>query len=408
MIELPWDPEVESPATIAVIGGGPVGIETALYARFLGYFVSIFESRRVGHRMLDWHHRKLAINVAECTTPLGIAAIKAQDPSYQIPDRSTVWSGKEYAESYLLPLAKTDLLFDDIHFLSPVSNISRLRTFRDQPIEPQERCNDEFRLLVEGRHRGTWSARADIVIDCRGHHQTTDGIGPGGGAAIGEAAVKDSFYVHSVLDRKFESKQIVGKHICIMGVSPRACQFVDEYLEWYPANPGGRLTWIVPADHDHWSGELRRTIQRVENCNVSELQTYELLGIEKIQKVDVGWLLNVLMSDSTAVDFRCDLFVAFPAGRSIALSNSIDDRPSDPKWGDIPNFFTCEPGYYRLRASPLEFANTDVGMDRVILNAGTGLDIAFDSIRQLFAIIVGREKLDLYRVMAENLSEGRV
>jgi hypothetical protein len=220
--------------------------------------------------------------------------------------------------------------------------------------------------------------------------------------------VKDSFYVHSVLDRKFESKQIVGKHICIIGVSPRACQFVDEYLEWYPANPGGRLTWIVPADHDHWSGELRRTIQRVENCNVSELQTYELLGIEKIQKVDVGWLLNVLMSDSTAVDFRCDLFVAFPAGRSIALSNSIDDRPSDPKWGDIPNFFTCEPGYYRLRASPLEFANTDVGMDRVILNAGTGLDNAFDSIRQLFAIIVGREKLDLYRVMAENLSEGRV
>jgi hypothetical protein len=47
-------------------------------------------------------------------------------------------------------------------------------------------------------------------------------------------------------------------------------------------------------------------------------------------------------------------------------------------------------------------------MDRVILNAGTGLDNAFDSIRQLFAIIVGREKLDLYRVMAENLSEGRV
>jgi len=183
---------------------------------------------------------------------------------------------------------------------------------------------------------------------------------------------------------------------------------VDEYLEWYPANPGGRLTWIVPADHDHWSGELRRTIQRVENCNVSELQTYELLGIEKIQKVDVGWLLNVLMSDSTAVDFRCDLFVAFPAGRSIALSNSIDDRPSDPEWGDIPDFFTCEPGYYRLRASPLEFAYSDVGMDRVILNAGAGLDNAFDSIRQLFAIIVGREKLDLYRVMAENLSEGRV
>jgi hypothetical protein len=408
MIELPWDPEVEAPATIAVIGGGPVGIETALYARFLGYFVSIFESRRVGHRMLDWHHRKLAMSVSKCTTPLGMAAIKAQEPSYQIPDGSTVWSGKEYAESYLLPLAKTDLLFDDIHFLSPVSSISRLRTFRDQPVEPQERCNDEFRLVVDGRHRGTWSARADIVIDCRGHYQTSDGIGPGGGEAIGEAAVKDSFFVHSVLDRKFESKQIVGKHICLTGVGPRACQFVEEYLDWYPANTGGRLTWIVPADRDHWSDELRRTIERLESCNASELQTYELLGIEKVQKEDAGWILNVLMPDSTAVDFRCDILVAFPPGRPATLSHSIDDRPSNPEWGADPRFFTCEPGYYRLRASPLEFATSDACTERLSLNAGTGLDNAFDSIRQLFSIIVGREKLDLYRVMAENLSEGRV
>ena len=28
MIELEWDPEVETPATIAIIGGGPVGLES--------------------------------------------------------------------------------------------------------------------------------------------------------------------------------------------------------------------------------------------------------------------------------------------------------------------------------------------------------------------------------------------
>ncbi|MFN5103922.1 MAG: hypothetical protein ACK5GJ_14110, partial [Planctomycetota bacterium] len=52
---LPWDPEMESPATIAILGAGPMGIEAALYARFLGYHVSIFETRRVAHRMLDWN-----------------------------------------------------------------------------------------------------------------------------------------------------------------------------------------------------------------------------------------------------------------------------------------------------------------------------------------------------------------
>lgn len=408
MIELPWDPEVESPATIAVIGAGPVGIEAALYARFLGYFVSIFESRRVGHRMLDWHHRKLAVNVGACTTPLGIAAIKAQDPAYQIPERETIWSGKEYAESYLLPLAKTDLLFDDIHFLSPITNISRLRTNRDQPVELQERCNDEFRLVVEGRHRGTWTARADIVIDCRGHYQTSDGIGPGGGEAIGETSCRGSFLAHSVLDRKFESKQILGKHICITGVGARACQFVNEYLDWYQANSGGRLTWIVPADHDYWSDELMQTVRNLESRKANELQTYELLGVEKIHKDDSGWLLNLLMADSTAVDFRCDEFVAFPQGRAQSLSCAIDDSPYSARWETAPAFFTCEPGYYRLRARPLEFMESNTDSERQLLNAGFGLDRAFDSIRELFAVIVGRENLDLYRVMAENLSEGRV
>ena len=62
-MQFDWDPEVETPATIAIIGGGPVGIEAAIYARFLGYFVSIFEQRRVSHRMLDWHDRTLAATV---------------------------------------------------------------------------------------------------------------------------------------------------------------------------------------------------------------------------------------------------------------------------------------------------------------------------------------------------------
>ena len=129
---LPWDAEIESPATIAILGGGPLGIEAALYARFLGYHVSIFESRRVAHRMLDWNNRSLSLPASELTTSLGIAALRAQYPDVRDIDPGRMLTGKEYAEEYLLPLAKTDLVFDDIHFLSPVSDISRLR-FRTEP-----------------------------------------------------------------------------------------------------------------------------------------------------------------------------------------------------------------------------------------------------------------------------------
>ncbi len=47
-----WDPEVESPASIAVIGAGSVGIEAALYARFLGYNVDIYDTGRRPERRL--------------------------------------------------------------------------------------------------------------------------------------------------------------------------------------------------------------------------------------------------------------------------------------------------------------------------------------------------------------------
>ena len=108
-MQLNWDPEVEPPATIAIIGAGPVGIEAAIYGRFLGYFVSIFEERRVAHRMLDWHDRLLDVTVENCTTPMGHAAIAAQKPEYLRRNAADVYTGRSYAEEYLLPLAKNRL-----------------------------------------------------------------------------------------------------------------------------------------------------------------------------------------------------------------------------------------------------------------------------------------------------------
>ena len=42
-----WDPEIDSPAAVVVVGAGPIGIETALYARFLGYDVQLIDHGKV-------------------------------------------------------------------------------------------------------------------------------------------------------------------------------------------------------------------------------------------------------------------------------------------------------------------------------------------------------------------------
>lgn len=385
---LEWDPEVEAPATIAIIGAGPVGLEAAIYARFLGYFVSIFEQRRVAHRMLDWHDRPLDVKVKECTTSMGHAAIAAQNPEYVRRGPDEVFTGRSYAEEYLLPLAKTDLLFDDIHFLSPVVDVSRYRTFITDEIDLQERCNDEFRILVDGRHRGAWVSRADVVIDCRGATQRFSGIGPGGGLAIGESAIRDSFLYHAPLDRKFESKSVVGKHVCLLGQSMRAAQFALEYLTRFGNEANGRLTWILRPERLQDSHVVTKALDAIRNEPSCNMVTIESLGVEQIHRNEAGfYLLKFLKDDDSTVEMQCDAVVALTHGREGSLSRELFDGRSAELEG-CPSFVTSEPGLYRLRGGNIEEG------------AGVGLSDTFRSIRALFAMLAGRQDLDLYDIIS--------
>ena len=388
-MRLEWDPEVESPATIAIIGAGPVGIEAAIYARFLGYFVSIFEQRRVAHRMLDWHNRPLDVTVQDCTTSLGHAAIAAQNPEYVRKEPGDRYTGKTYAEEYLLPLAKTDLLFDDIHFLSPVADVSRYRTLVSDQINCQERCNDEFRILVEGRHRGPWVSRADVLLDCRGATQQISGIGPGGGLAIGEAVCRDSFLLHTPKDRKFDAKSVLGKHVCLIGQSVRAGQFATEYLEQFGGAGSGRLTWAIRPDRRHDSSIIEQALKAIGGMHIGKINVVESLGVEQIQRNELGeFLLKFVRDDDSTVEMQCDAVVALTSGRPIPLSFEIQNtKPHNMM--SCPTSVTNEPGYYGLRGGDIEEG------------AGVELTDAFRSIRELFAMLAGRQELDLYDIIAK-------
>ena len=388
-MELEWDPEVEVPATIAIIGAGPVGIEAAIYARFLGYFVSIFEQRRVAHRMLDWHHRPLDVTVQDCTTSLGHSAIVAQNPEYVRKKPDERFTGKAFAEEYLLPLAKTDLLFDDIHFLSPVSDVSRYRTLVSDKIERQERCNDEFRILVEGRHRGPWVSRADVVLDCRGATQKSSGMGPGGGLAIGEALYRETFLMHTPFDRKFEAKSVLGMHVCLIGQSVRAGQFATEYLEQFGEEGSSRLTWVIRPDSRHNSSTIENALKVIGRRHAGNINVIESLGVEHIQRNELGrYLLKFVRDDDSTVEMQCDAVVALTCGRPIPLSTELR-KEKPPTCKICPSFVTNEPGYYVLRGGDVEEG------------AGVGLTHAFRSIRELFAMLAGRQDLDLYDIIAK-------
>ena len=149
-MHIDWDPEIDTPATIAVIGAGPVGVEAALYARFLGYFVLLFDTRRVGHRQAAWGEQLLEQTWGELTSPLGLAALAAQGadseaPSASLPNSDARVSYRQYVQQYLIPLARTDLLYESVQINSPVVSISRTNCGVDQELPIERRAEQEFR-----------------------------------------------------------------------------------------------------------------------------------------------------------------------------------------------------------------------------------------------------------------------
>src|SRR5947208_4528960 len=85
---------------IAVLGAGPVGLEAALYARQLGYPITVYERGRVAEHVQRWGHVKLFSPFGMNTTPLGRAALKAENPKHPLPSDTDCISGHDHVAAY--------------------------------------------------------------------------------------------------------------------------------------------------------------------------------------------------------------------------------------------------------------------------------------------------------------------
>ena len=90
---------------IAIIGAGPMGIEAALYARFLGYPVVLFEKGEIAAHVQAWGHVQLFTPFGMNSSSLGISALQAQDPNHALPAPNAQHSGRDWVTKYLEPLA---------------------------------------------------------------------------------------------------------------------------------------------------------------------------------------------------------------------------------------------------------------------------------------------------------------
>lgn len=412
---LDWDPEIDTPATIVVIGGGAAGIEAALYARYLGYSVFVFEQSSVGRSMANWGDRILDEVASAASSPLGRAALHAQgntDHLDKLASESTI-TYREYVEKYLIPVAKTDLLYENIQINSSVQGISRMIGQGRDRLSSEQLAESEFRVLIDSAKRGPFALIADIILDCSGL-QPRPGLAVGGGLAVGESTQRTErenrelgWYRGKVdlLGKKRDA--FAGKKTILWGNSPTACANALDFVSLAGETEGSKLNWLFPKQADGkpaWPIEDANSRQPWTDDDIQRVNAFrenapagsthmDAWGIDAVSRSDNGqWVIKTQTSLEDSMELQCDCFI--DCGTEVANWGWLCDLDAErslpwEKEESIPSPLTAEPHYYVL------------GQKSSRQGAAMRPSEVHSQIREVFAMIGGRADLDLYKTVQQ-------
>jgi thioredoxin reductase len=230
---------------IAILGAGPIGLEAALYAQTLGFPVTVYERGRVGENVQRWGHIRLFTPFGMNTTPLGKAAIAAENPRHDFPPDNACTTGKEHVSVYLEPLAKTSQLRSTLRLETRGLHISRRGLLKEDDPGDDKRARQPFRLLVrEAKNRERFD-EADVVLDCTGTYGHHRWMGDGGIPAVGEEAsvALIGYGLDNVLgDRR---SYYAGKNVLVVGGGYSAATTVCHLAELAEQAPETWITWLA-------------------------------------------------------------------------------------------------------------------------------------------------------------------
>lgn len=408
---------VDTPAKIAILGAGPIGLEAALYARFLGYEVEVIERGNVAENVDRWRHVKMFTPFSMNSTKLGREAIHAQTGN-SLPDDDALLTGAELIESYLLPLSETDLLAGNIRTQTTVVSVGKQTLSKGEAIGQTDRAEEKFRIHVKDSASVESFCDADIVIDSTGTFSNPRHMGPGGIPAIGESKFQSEieYGIPDVCQADRETYR--GKHTLVIGSGFSAATTVVALHRLAAENEQTKITWLVRS-------ATQQPITTIENDPLAErsalanaanhlaasgdIQFRSGVFIERIEKEGEQFLVSVT-DGANAEQLSFDRIIAnvgYCPDNSISrelqvhqcyategpmklaanlVANQSADCLAQTSHGP-QSLVTTEPNFYVL------------GGKSYGRNSNFLLSLGHTQIRDLFSLIGDRENLDLYQTI---------
>jgi hypothetical protein len=362
----------------------------------------------------------------DLSSPLGVAALRAQDPHFCPPPADAQLTGRQWIDRYLEPLSQSDLLADHLVCGATVVGVSRPHFTKTRTCGDHQRDRDGFCLLVEhGDGRQTWQT-ADIVIDATGVYGRPNGCGPGGLPARGETALQSriEYGIPDVLGA--ERCDYASRGILVLGSGLAAAATIVNLATLIDAAPQTQVTWITRqtpaaptsgpiclAHHETLLARKRlaEAANRLAGANKPNLLHRPGAVVDTIDFDDTQdeFLVTCLSNPLPARFDRIVANVGYRGDHSLhaELHVRLCERTERP-WGicqsgtatpgsaadrEPDGLITTEPHFYLLGAKSHGRSSS------FLMSSG------FRQIRDLFTVIGGRAGLDLY-ASAERLACG--
>jgi hypothetical protein len=190
-------------------------------------------------------------------TSLGVHAIRQETPRHEFPADSDCVSGRDHLKAYLEPLAATPLLRDCIYTEEEVVQIARRGYLKGDGVGDARRGQQPFLLLLRDGKGKEHIEEADIVLDCTGTYGRHRWLGEGGIPALGEKAAANhiSYALDDVLGER--RQHFAGKNILVIGSGYSAATTVCNLATLAEKESA---TWVIWVAHGTSTQPIRRIV----------------------------------------------------------------------------------------------------------------------------------------------------
>jgi thioredoxin reductase len=229
--------------TVAIIGGGPVGLAAAAHALQRGLTPIVLEAGlAVGHAVRQWGHVRMfspwEYNIDQAARRL------LENTGWNSPDPNRYPTGADLVEQYLEPLTDRTALKDHIKVSSRVNSVSRVG-FDKVKTKGREQAQFELRYA---NGAGPSVLRADAVIDVSGAWEFPNEAGANGLAAIGQETARHriAYAMPDVLGG--ERARYGGRTVAVIGSGHSAVGTLIDLVELKQIAPRTHVIWVMRGE----------------------------------------------------------------------------------------------------------------------------------------------------------------